>query len=263
VATLFDADALLYPIETWAIDLHYRRQAQGLKLIKRAFDNLLMGIDFLDIDRDRHELHFRTADGIVSLTQLSEGYQNVAAWWGDLLYRMTEALGESQTPLSAHGLLLIDEIDLHLHPLWQRQLRHFLTEKLPNFQIVATTHSPLTAQQADEGELFFLSRPSPTDSPKLEPYLGIPRYLMVHQMLTSEAFGLQTIDSKHVEDLRAAYRELAAKEKRSQREEQRLKRLREALAQLPDWSIESPSERRQRELMEKISQSLSQRANHD
>lgn len=159
--------------------------------------------------------------------------------------------------------MLIDFLDLHLHLLWARQLRDFMGEKLPNFQIVATTHSPLCAQQADEGELFFLSRPSPTDPPPLEPYVGIPRYLMVHQILTSEAFGLETVDSKHVEDLRAAYRELAAKEKRSKSEEQRLKRLRSALAQLPDWSIESPTERRQRELLEKISQSLNQRANHD
>lgn len=77
-------------------------------------------------------------------------------------------------------MLIVDEIDLHLHPVWQRQLRNFLSDMFPNFQFILTTHSPLTAQQAGAGELFVMRRPKPEDAPELEP-IGIePRTMLVH-----------------------------------------------------------------------------------
>lgn len=259
VATLFEADAVLNPLKAWAIDQHYRREEEGLQMIRRTFKGILPGVEFLKIDRNRQELMFRTGDGVVPLKLLSDGYQIVAAWWGDLLYRITDIVEEYDDPLQAQGLLLIDEIELHLHPVWQRELRDRLTEKLPRFQIVATTHSPLTAQQADEGELFFLNRPDPTAAPKLEPYHGNPRYLLIQQMVTSPAFGLSTAKSKYVEDLREEYRGLIAREKRSRGDEKRLRELREELADQPDPTIESPHARERRELLEEIKQSLAER----
>ena len=53
---------------------------------------------------------FDTADGPVSLDDLSDGYQNVAAWVGDLLYRTTGAFDDFSNPLATRGLLLLDEI---------------------------------------------------------------------------------------------------------------------------------------------------------
>ena len=67
----------------------------------------------------------------------------VAAWIGDLLYRITETFEDYRAPLEARGLLLVDEIGLHLHPSWQRQLLDYISRKLPNFQRVVTTHSPM------------------------------------------------------------------------------------------------------------------------
>jgi AAA domain, putative AbiEii toxin, Type IV TA system len=100
---------------------------------------------------------------------------------------------------------LIDELDLHLHPVWQRKLREFLDTKLPNFQIIATTHSPLTAQQCGAGELFFLRRPDARAAPRLEPFPASPRELLVHQLLLSPQFGLETVDSYSVEELENEY----------------------------------------------------------
>ena len=86
----------------------------------QALKDLLPGSRLTRIDRDQRELIFATRDGELPLDQLSEGYQNMAAWCGDLLYRITEVYKDYKSPLSARGLLLIDEIDLHLHPVWQR-----------------------------------------------------------------------------------------------------------------------------------------------
>src|SRR5215213_1820411 len=153
VATLFNGHASLTSLESWAMDLDYRREG-ALEIIRAAMDRLLPGVKMAEIDRENRELVFKTPDGLLPYRLLSEGYQNVAAWTGDLLYQITNAFEDYADPFSARGLLLIDEVDLHLHPRWQRQLMLFIEERFPNLQIVATTHSPLFAHQAGEGELF-------------------------------------------------------------------------------------------------------------
>ena len=92
VITLFDTNANLYPLDTWAMDTDYRKGKEGQDLIKTTFQSLLQGVEFVEIDRKNRELLFRTPDGILPLKNLSDGFQNVAAWWGDLLFRVTEAL---------------------------------------------------------------------------------------------------------------------------------------------------------------------------
>ena len=190
VATLFSPHATLTSLETWAMDLDYRRDG-GFKTVQEAIDTLLPGVTLSHIDRDRRELVFDTPDGPMPYRLLSEGYRNVAAWTGDLLYEITEVFGDLEDPFSARGLLLIDEVDLHLHPIWQRELMRFIEERFPNFQVVATTHSPLTVHQAGEGELFFLRRTGPSEPATLQAYEGAPRNLMLHQLLASPVFGLR------------------------------------------------------------------------
>ena len=75
--------------------------------------------------------------------------------------------------------LLIDEIALHLHPTWQRELLIFIKKILPNMQLIATTHSPFIAQQAGKGELFTIERIENTL--KLDHFSGNPQELLLHQ----------------------------------------------------------------------------------
>lgn len=258
VATMFSPDATLNPLESWAMDLDYRRKDEGLKIIKSALADLLPNVTFQNIDKEHKQLMFKTPDGLIPLSQLSDGYQNVAAWCGDLLYRITSIFADHKRPFHARGLLLIDELDLHLHPLWKRQLVDFLTEKLPNFQIIATTHSALTVHQAGEGELFMLRRDSPQSAPTLQQYEGAPRNLMLHQLLLSPIFGLTTVDSKPVEQMRKEYKSLQSKsgKKKTSTEKKRLSALRQELQDLPDWNAMLPRERKQVNLLQEIHQAL-------
>ena len=262
LATLFFGDVALNPLESWAMDLHYRREEAGRKLVAGALEGLMPGVTFKDIDRRAGKLLFDTADGVVPLSLLSDGYQNVAAWCGDLLYRITESLGESYSdldvaePLAVPGLLLIDEIDLHLHPVWQRQLRAYLDKRLGRFQILATTHSAVTAQQSDEGELYILARPDPKRAPDLEAYRGTPRNLFIHQVFTGQAFGLDTVASSYAEGLREEYRQLRDKGDRSRPDEERLAALRQQVEELPDWRAETPEQRETRALLQKLERTL-------
>ncbi|MFB7146090.1 AAA family ATPase [Agrobacterium deltaense] len=209
VATLFSPDATLVSIEQWALDLDYRRGAQGLRPVRKALDTLLADAKFDSIDKERRQLLFQTPDGVLPLSQLSDGYQAMTAWCGDVLFRITETFADRTDPLSARGVLLIDELDLHLHPIWQRQLVSFIKRTLPNFQVVATTHSPLTVHQAEEGELFVLRRPDRGNAASsLTKFEGAPNKLMLHQLIQSPIFGLETLDSPQVASLRRELRSL-------------------------------------------------------
>jgi predicted ATP-binding protein involved in virulence len=256
VATLFSPDAELNPLQTWAVDLHYRREAEGLRLIEQTLRHLLPGVEFAGIDRESQQLLFHTAEGDLPLRLLSDGYQNMAAWCGDLLYTITQAFGDYDDPLAARGLLLIDKIDLHLHPVWQRQLKAFLDDKLPHFQILATTHSPLTAHQAGDGELFFLRREGERQSPVLHRYEGSPQKLMIHQLLMSPAFGLSTMDSQRVESMRREYEDLRVRSVRTRQEEKRLRQLTVELPDLPEFDARTDLDLRRAAALGEIAQAL-------
>jgi len=196
VATLFTADALLHSIETWSTDLHYRLGKRGEAVVRTTLEGLLPDAQFEGIDRENRRILFRTADGVVPLGQLSDAYQSVAAWAGDLLFRITETFKDYERPLEARGLLLMDEIELHLHPRVQRSLRRFLQTRFPNFQFIATTHSALTAQQSSEGELWIVDRERGSH---VQRYPGNPQRLQVQHLLLSDAFGLDSLSSPQAE----------------------------------------------------------------
>lgn len=232
VATLFDPDAATTSIDSWAMDLDYLKNRVGLETVRLVLSNLLPEIKFHRIDKQRGQLLFSTPDGIVPLNNLSDGYLAMAAWMGDLLFQILENFDDlGEQPLTARGLLLIDEVDLHLHPKRQRELFSFLKEWLPNFQFVVTTHSPLTAQQADRGELHCLVREA--KNIHIYQFLGNPKTLLLHQLAMSPAFGLNTDESKEVEDMKKRYRYLRDKTDLSPKERDELKKLTTSINDLP------------------------------
>ena len=256
VATLFSTAAVLNSLEAWAMDLDYRQKGSR-ETIRQALRGLLPGVEFYTIDKKKRQLIFDTPDGRIPFDQLSDGYQNAASWAGDLLFRLTEAFPQHKDPFTARGLVLVDEIDLHLHPVWKRQLVDFLSEKLPNMQIVATTHSAVTVHQAGPGELFTLRRDTPEAPPTLHAYPGDPSTLLLHQLLMSPAFGLTTMDSRPVEALKEEYRALKSQKRRTKAHQEELEELRERLADVPEWSALTDRERRQQALLETIHAELS------
>jgi len=232
VATLFDPYATTTPLNSWAMDLDYLENRTGLETVRKVLSNLLPEIKFHRIDKQSGNLLFDTPDGIVPLHCLSDGYLAMAAWIGDLLFRILENFDDlKEQPLTAKGLLLIDEIDLHLHPKRQRELFAFLDKWLPNFQFVATTHSPMAAQQAGEGELHCLTRER--RKIHLYPFSGTPNTLLLHQLVMSPAFGLDTDESKEVEDMKNRYRYLRDKVDLSSKEQEELNQLKASLSELP------------------------------
>ena len=77
-----------------------------------------------------------------SLDELSGGYRAVLALAGDLAWRMAQGNPHLENALESEAVVLIDEVDLHLHPSWQQQILSDLTRTFPNAQFIVTTHSP-------------------------------------------------------------------------------------------------------------------------
>lgn len=94
----------------------------------------------------RSGVWIETYSGQVPLSSLSIGYQTMFAWTVDLGWRMAEHHRESDDPLREPAIVLIDELDLHLHPNWQRRVRADLSDAFPQVQFIVTTHSPVLAQ---------------------------------------------------------------------------------------------------------------------
>jgi len=195
VSSLFLPNSALYPFESWVLDLDYRRGSEGLMMIEKAINKLLPGITFYKIHKEKRAVLFKSEDGILSFDELSDGYQISANWLGDLLFRITNIYEDRKDPFKARFILLIDEIALHLHPSWQRKIIDSISELFPNAQLIASTHSPFVAQQARDNELFTVIKDEKSKSISLFHFESDPRQLLIHQILMSDIFGLETDES--------------------------------------------------------------------
>ncbi len=256
VATLFTNDSVLNPLESWAMEIDYRYPQNGLATIKEELAGLLPGVEFSHIDKAKKQLIFTTSDGDVPLNQLSDGFQNMLSWVGDLLSLLHKYSFLHLNIKEVRGILLLDEMELHLHPKWQHALRAYLESALPNFQFIVTTHSPLTALQAQEGELYYLEREHSGTAPQLRKYRGNPSNLMIHQMLNSPAFGHQTLDSHEVSRKRSEYQRLRTKSVLSSEERMKKQELEGEFSALPTTSMQSEDDESLISLLRKVRQSL-------
>jgi energy-coupling factor transporter ATP-binding protein EcfA2 len=101
---------------------------------------------------------FDTDYGKVRLKGLGYGYQAMVAWVVDLAKKLFERYPKLDNPLTGAAIVLVDEIDLHLHPDWQRKIISHLSGIFPNVQFIVTAHSPLIVQSAENVNLIILEK---------------------------------------------------------------------------------------------------------
>lgn len=120
-------------------------QFPDLKAVRAAVATTLEDVERVFFDDTTLKVSFRNPKGTpkdLELAQLSDGYRNLLALVLDFARRLAQAHPHWEKPLDAPGILLIDEIELHLHPQWQQQVITNLRKAFPNTQIIVTTHSP-------------------------------------------------------------------------------------------------------------------------
>ncbi len=92
----------------------------------------------------------------MSIHQLSHGERGFLTLLGDIARRLSIANPGLDDPLQGEGVVLIDEIELHLHPGWQRKIVPLLTKTFPNIQFIITTHSPQVISTINKESVFLL-----------------------------------------------------------------------------------------------------------
>jgi predicted ATP-binding protein involved in virulence len=177
------------------------------------------------------KVEFKTPYGWIQLRNLGYGYRTMISWIVDLASRLVERYPDSADPLAEPALVLVDEIDLHLHPKWQRELIGFLTERFPNTQFVATAHSPLVVQSARDANIALLKRDG--DHVVIENNPEKIRGWRIDQILTSDLFGLETARPPDIEKPLLRRKELLTKPALTRSEKEELKRIESELGRLP------------------------------
>ena len=171
------------------------------------------------------------------------------AWVIDFTSRMIERYPDSPDPLAEPAVVLVDEIDLHLHPKWQRELIGFLTERFPNTQFIVTAHSPLIVQAAPDANLVLLKREG--DHVVIENDPETIRGWRVDQILTSELFGLETARPPDMEKLLIRRKELLTKSRLTKAEQKELAEIKTKLGPIPTG--ESFEQAKTMDLIERVS----------
>ena len=131
-------------------------QARSVMAFNKALAFFLEGFSELRVEDSPLRLTVSKGSFRLPLNQLSDGERSFLAIISDLVRRLSLANPDLDDPLHGAGIVLIDELELHLHPTWQRQVVEKLRTTFPNIQFIATTHSPFVIQSLRPGELINL-----------------------------------------------------------------------------------------------------------
>ena len=209
--SLFDPNARLIHAETWLRSREHAALKSGGGAPQAFFESvvqtvlsLLPGVDHLDVRTD-DVLVSGPGVGTCRLEDLADGYLTTLGWTLDFIARWAHVHrdqidGDFRDQMVA--LVLVDEIDLHLHPRWQRSILQQIRDTFPVTSFVVTTHNPLTIQGARPGEVQVLQRDADgnVSCRQVDPPLGAD----VDDLLTGPWFGLSTTyDGDTVDKLEA------------------------------------------------------------
>ncbi len=169
---MFEEGSALTECLEWLRDLKFRELEDDPEgsLLHHVMDFVNQG-DFLPSnvrleDVTSRGILFRDANGVdVSVGDLSDGYRSILSLTFELIRQMAKAFGPERvfdptdaTRIRPEGVVIIDEVDAHLHPTWQQRIGRWFCEHFPNVQFIVSTHSPLVCQSAENGSIYVLPR---------------------------------------------------------------------------------------------------------
>ncbi|MBX5159617.1 MULTISPECIES: AAA family ATPase [Rhizobium] len=235
VDNLFDPFVALIDAEAWLLDLGPTSFHTTALVLKDLLD-LEEEVEF--VKEGTTSISIKGRDAKTRLRNLSDGYQTIVAMTVDIL----DVLSRLWPKLTeAEGIVLIDEIDAHLHPRWQMRIVGSLRNAMPGVQFITTTHQPLCLRGLVRGEVVVMQRDA---NGLVEPLLDLPSPadFRVDQLLTSDFFGLRSTVDPETERLFDTYYALLALDERTPDQESQMQVLQSELngrRQLGDTQRES------------------------
>jgi hypothetical protein len=204
-------DGRLSSLKQWLINLDVRSTpGAGVDVVEaeenrklrdhffRLFNAFVPGADvqFAGVDRKTWQVTVLTKGVKIGIEQLSQGTNSILGWVGALLQRMYEIHGSHKDIKFQSAVVLIDEIDAHLHPDWQQRIVGALSEQFHAVQFIATTHSPLIVGEMEQRQVYRMQQQPDGEVVATHPSRPL-KGLGVAGLLTSDMFGLEsTVDQK-------------------------------------------------------------------
>ena len=188
-----------------------------LDCVREAIEKMIKGYKNLRIELSPSRMVLTNTEGMdLEIEQLSGGYKAVLSVVADIAKRLAIANPESNNPLEEEAVILIDELDLHLHPRWQKTIVNDLKRTFINCQFIITTHSPFIVQALHADELFDINSMEYADEQGnyngwsideiQEEKMGVERKTSIYNEYI-ESFS-DAVDAENYEKAKQLYREL-------------------------------------------------------
>ncbi len=243
--SLFDEDVALVEIIPWLRELRFEAlDSSKPSLTLDALTKLINSKGFLPNNFTLSEIghrgvFFNNQAGVpVEINELSDGYRSILSLTFELIRQLIRTYGEEKVfaniqkgemNIPLPGVVIIDEVDAHLHPTWQTKIGQWFTKYFPQLQFIVTTHSPLICRACGEhGKIFKLAAPG-SEKPSGE-ITGLNRDRLVYgdilEAYETDEFGDGVEWSDEGRKLQKEYRDLVYKRrfgvKMTKKEEERL-----------------------------------------
>lgn len=193
VAGLFEPHIALVPLTSWLPRFQSENPGRYKQVCNLLNKLLPEGASFPGRreKKDSGEYLYELNGAEVPFAALSDGYRAFIGWISDLLYHVCMGCPNSTKLVDSKGLVLVDEIDLNLHPEWQRTVCSTISSVLPNLQFVFSTHSPIVAGSLEKENIFVMECEG-TGASKVSQYQERIYGLDADQILLSPYFNLES-----------------------------------------------------------------------
>ncbi len=189
VASLFEDGFGLMPLEAWLPAFMFRNPSRLSQVVD--FIQMLLPPGFEKVKVLEGPVLFKTEQGTeLPVQALSDSYRTYIAWIGDLVYHLAMCCPPKMGFEEMEGVVLVDEVDLHLHPKWQQTILKHLSKSLPKLQFVVTSHSPLVASTLPAANILVMSSDKNGFPTVVRPDREL-RGLDADQVLKTPVFGLE------------------------------------------------------------------------
>ena len=140
-----------------AVKSKSKKIVEDLEGLFRSIYPKLLNIELINDDDGEDKIAINLGNEIIYFHQFSDGQRVLFGLIGDIARRLILLNPNMDSPFDGTGIILIDEIELHLHPKWQQKIILLLQKKFKNIQFVITTHSPHVLSTVDKSSIYIIS----------------------------------------------------------------------------------------------------------
>ena len=194
ILSLFEEAYSLLPLSAWLPAFQTKNPGRYKQIVNLV--NRVVGKDQYRFtgELEDNEYVFERGGLRVPFPALSDGYRAYLGWIGDLLYHVCMTCPSGCKLVDNYGIVMVDEIDLHIHPKWQISIVPVLAKALPNIQFIVTSHSPLVVGSLEWMNIIQME-PGPKQSSKARRIKEGIHGLDADQILLTDFFGMKSTRS--------------------------------------------------------------------